>query len=212
MHLKGIILCTYRLYSNILWYGPVAAVVSAVMNIRWSRRVGNIFTSGAQNSLFVRTRLLAVVVMTNRFALWDTQKEKLISLGNITFIGGFFLSRIKYLHYYLILSSFIRFLLCLFVLLINLLHFEMAVYTSWELAVCCQFIFPFHLSLFVYEFNLTWLLVPGFSNVTQKLNSLIFIQRWHITVVFSVIQNAFYNPVIHNALCKIKTATRFEYN
>jgi hypothetical protein len=58
-----------------------------------------------------------------------------------------FLFRIKYLHCYLILSYFISFRPCLFVLPINLLHFEMVVYTSRKRAVCCQYIFLFCLSV-----------------------------------------------------------------
>jgi hypothetical protein len=136
-------------------------------------------------------RLFVVKVMNNRFEFWDMLKGSCFRYEILYSLTGLCVSRIKYFHYCLISGSFFSFLLCLFVLFINLLHFVLVIYISWKRTVCCQSVFLFYLSLFVYEFNSTWLLISGFSNASQKVNSITFILRWHSPVVFSVIQNAF---------------------
>lgn len=159
----------------------MSSVVSAVMNMKWSWRMVKVLTSGiVQNGSFVRTRLFAVTVTKNRFGFLGYAKVVFLGKYYIHWLGS--VSRIKYFHYSLILGSIFSFILCLFVLFINLLHFVLIVYISLKRAGCCLSRFLF--SLFVYGFNSTWLLISGFSNASQKVNSLIFILRWHSPVFF----------------------------
>ena len=115
VHLNWIrsVLYTCRLYSNVSWYGPVAAVVSAIMNMSWSWTVGD-------------ERSAEQLVRENSVACSFSDDQQISVLGNaiwnVDFLGKYHIhcrgcvSHFKYLHYYLKQRRFICFPLCLFYL------------------------------------------------------------------------------------------------